>query len=161
MTGIDRLRGYAANLKGTDRHYAVGADVEAIADQIERETLPRPLFDDGEPVGFGDEFYVDGWACNVEWVSIHDDGMFILKGNHMSAAFQSGERVKRQAPKVFDANGVPFYDGDIVYGEDGTEYKVVGKMLATRKVFVEKVDGWSSWLEAGKLTHKKPEPPDS
>lgn len=42
MTGIERLREYAENLKGTNRYDAVGMNIEAIADQIERETLPRP-----------------------------------------------------------------------------------------------------------------------
>ena len=109
--------------------------MKAIADRIDAErALPDgvewPRFEDGGIVRIGDElefegknmlvgdaiFYADGWAlwCSREGI----DGR--LSGSY-------GERVKRPAPKVLDADGVPIEVGDTVYLRgNGREGKVVG-----------------------------------
>lgn len=106
----------------------------AIADRIDAErALPEgvewPRFEDGGLVRIGDElefegktmlvcdatFYADGWAL---WCD-REDMSGRLHGSY-------GERVKRPAPKVLDADGVPIKVGDVVYfvGGAGVRYAV-------------------------------------
>ena len=99
----------------------------AIADRIDAErALPEgvewPRFEDGGLVRIGDElefegktmlvcdatFYADGWAL---WCD-REDMSGRLYGKY-------GERVKRPAPKVLDADGVPIKVDDTVYFVDG------------------------------------------
>lgn len=109
--------------------------VTAIADRIDAErALPEdvewPRFEDGGIVRIGDElefegktmlvgdaiFYADGWAL---WCD-REDMNGRLYGKY-------GERVKRPAPEVLDADGVPIEVGDTVYLRgNGREGKVVG-----------------------------------
>ncbi len=92
MTGIKRLRARA------DGYVRDGREVDAsilkdIAGQIERETLPRPLFEDGTLVQFGDEFVGnDGEVLQVNRLTFFDDG-----GCMLNSRFAPG-RVKRPEP---------------------------------------------------------------
>lgn len=80
MTGIERIRAMAqavfnaSNVDG-DMVFLEGMPLNAwldrVADQIERETLLRPLFEDGTPVQVGDVVLFDGkpfavHACEVK-----------------------------------------------------------------------------------------------
>lgn len=58
MTGIERLRDVACK-----ETVMLTTILLEIADQIERETLPRPLFEDGEPAQWGEKFpeQPDSW----------------------------------------------------------------------------------------------------
>lgn len=99
-----------------------------VADRIDAErALPEgvewPRFEDGELVRIGDElefegktmlvcdatFYADGWAL---WCDRED------MSGRLSGSY--GERVKRPAPKVLDADGVPIKVGDTVYFVGGS-----------------------------------------
>lgn len=76
-----------------------------------------PRFEDGEYVWFGDEYACDDGSdygvCQIEF----DDGFFTLIDNlEVRETFLTGERVKRPAPKVLDADGVEIKVGDTVYG---------------------------------------------
>lgn len=142
----------------------------AIADRIDAErALPAdvewPRFEDGEPVRIGDElefegktmlvcdatFYADGWAL---WFD-REDTSGRLHGSY-------GERVKRPAPKVLDADGVPIKVGDVVYfvGGAGVRYAVKDIGFEPGGAFVdiidEKVRG-SLMVNPEKLTHERPD----
>lgn len=142
----------------------------AIADRIDAErALPEgmewPRFEDGEPVRIGDElefegktmlvcdatFYADGWAL---WCD-REDMSGRLYGKY-------GERVKRPAPEVLDADGVPIKVGDVVYfvGGAGVRYAVKDIGFEPGGAFMdiidEKVRG-SLMVDPEKLTHERPD----
>lgn len=143
----------------------------AIADRIDAErALPDgiewPRFEDGEPVRIGDElefegktmlicdatFYADGWAL---WCD-REDMSGRLYGKY-------GERVKRPAPKVLDANGVPIKVDDTVYFVDGDARPLTVERIdanggepAVDLVYAGRILRWYS-VNPEKLTHERPD----
>ena len=100
------------------------------------EGLEWPIYDTGEPVGFGDEFLnARGGASVLRTVLIKDcrdslGGDFywkIGKGKN-AVTLKNGERVKRPAPKVLDADGVEIRVGDTVWCLEGWYRYVVTKV---------------------------------
>lgn len=142
----------------------------AIADRIDAErALPAdvewPRFEDGGLVRIGDElefegktmlvcdatFYADGWAL---WCD-REDMSGRLHGSY-------GERVKRPAPKVLDADGVPIKVGDVVYfvGGAGVRYAVKDIGFEPGGAFVDIIDEQVRGLlmvSPEKLTHERPD----
>lgn len=86
-------------------HDCTGEALRIIADRIEREYLPRPRFEDGEPVKVGDlVLWNDGGAKRVEHVTVEVDlegscGTYntILK----RPVTDTLERIEEDARKVF------------------------------------------------------------
>lgn len=137
----------------------------AIADRIDAErALPDgmewPRFEDGELVKVGDEveyegetmrvylatFYAAGWAlwCSREGI----DG-------RLSGSF--GERVKRPAPKVLDADGVEIRVGDTVYCDGEDEPLRVSHITDSIKVTL--INSHASYYTANpsRLSHERPD----
>ena len=83
-----------------------------------------PRYEDGEPVMIGDG--VDGLGGEIIEVYIAENAAAIWNNyaNHMHLS--PGERVKRPAPEVLDADGVPIKVDDTVWHEDGSELHVIG-----------------------------------
>lgn len=82
MTGLEKLRaicGLYYLMGGGVQPVAIGK-LKEIADQIERETLPRPLFEDGEPVQFGDECAFAGGVEAVHSIAFYGDGRWHVFG---------------------------------------------------------------------------------
>ena len=143
----------------------------AIADRIDAErALPEgvewPRFEDGGLVRIGDElefegktmlvcdatFYADGWAL---WCD-REDMSGRLHGSY-------GERVKRPAPKVLDADGVPIKVGDTVYFVDGDARPLTVERIdanggepAVALVYAGQILRWYS-VNPEKLTHERPD----
>lgn len=121
------------------------------ADEIERYYIPRPRFEDGEPVKEGDEVY-GGTAYYIQvmddrsWKIEDEDGRCLCDGN-------LGDRVRRPEP-VFDADGVPIKVGDTVWDKRcPQEELVVVEVDDNGKVFCNE---WSCY-SAEFLTHKEPD----
>lgn len=144
----------------------------AIADRIDAErALPAdvewPRFEDGGLVRIGDElefegktmlvgdaiFYADGWAL---WCD-REDMNGRLYGKY-------GERVKRPAPEVLDADGVPIKVGDVVYfvadKDDGALtvecIDVSGEKPVVDLVYSDERGTWHL-VDPEKLTHERPD----
>lgn len=143
----------------------------AIADRIDAErALPEgvewPRFEDGGLVGIGDElefegktmlvcdatFYADGWAL---WCD-REDMSGMLHGSYC-------ERVKRPAPEVLDADGVPIKVGDVVYfvaDDDGALIveciDVSGEKPVVDLVYAGQILRWHL-VDPKKLTHERPD----
>ena len=148
---------------------------ERIADRIDAEralpegidaerALPEgmewPRFEDGELVRIGDElefegktmlvcdatFYADGWAlwCDREDMSGRLGGSY-------------GERVKRPAPKVLDADGVPIKVGDTVYCNGEDKPLMVSHIVDSTKVTL--IADRVSYFRANpsRLSHERPD----
>lgn len=81
-----------------DMAVAVYRELESIASQIERETLPRPLFEDGEPVQFGDEFPVGAKTAKVRRIEVCDNIGWVVSGDGLAATGGPRDRLKRPEP---------------------------------------------------------------
>lgn len=135
---------------------------EVIADQIERETLPRPCFEDGEPVQVGDK-YVNkyGNIATADTVVVSNHG-FTLYDKGSATHFKPTESVKRpEPPKVLDADGVEIKVGDEVWLVEGDADAWVVKSMDGDRVEMTGGVGWYCNAPCSKLTHKRPEPEDT
>lgn len=168
MTGVEKLREFTLSLEQWDL-YAHADALRDIADKIERETLQKPRFEDGEPVQFGDEFYCGnsqttvGDTWNVKRMTFYSNGNTIVADNRFSSTMLAPcERLRRpEPPKVLDADGVEIKVGDMVWDVDGDSdpltvveikgYRVIGKLSSVLLVDIH----------CSKVTHRSPEPPDS
>lgn len=120
-----------------------------------------PRFEDTEePVMIGDE--VDGLGGEIIEVYITENAAAIWNNaaNHMYLS--PGERVKRPAPKVLDADGVPIKVDDTVWHEDGSELHVIGfgdAQDGETMLVVEYAAGPTKWGEVRCLsvTHTRPD----
>lgn len=150
----------------------------AIADRIDAErALPDgmewPRFEDGELVKIGDEVEYKGETMRVYLATFDAAGWALWCSREgidgrLSGAY--GERVKRPAPKVLDADGVPIKVGDTVYfvdgdarplaveridangGESAVDLVYAGRILRCHSVNPEKLtherpDSWRLWGE--------------
>lgn len=161
-------------------------DGEKFRDYLHRCFLPRPRYEDGEPVQSSDmeeigafatyRVYMDG-SWEFEPDKYEDETSPKLWDVQFGA---KSERVKRPAPEVLGADGKPIKDGETVwldeahsrcagsYGfEDGNKYSLCGierqEMLTVEDAHIE-VDGreyvrvctCGAWCHASWLTHTPP-----
>lgn len=156
---------------------------ERIADRIDAEralpegidaerALPEgvewPRFEDGEPVKVGDEVEFEGETMRVHLATFDADGWALWCSREgidgrLSGAY--GERVKRPAPEVLDADGVPIKVGDTVWATyNGCEHLVMAvcsdgslhpEMVTDDGCMVEYEEGL--WDFAKKVTHEQPD----
>lgn len=107
MTGIERLRELALVLGQLDM-YEYAEELRGIVDQVERETLPRPRFEDGEPVNVGDTFStISGEGYRCDGYRVYQDGTFDLMNEKSpncwyAPSYRRDERVKRPIPEPPD-----------------------------------------------------------
>lgn len=129
---------------------------------MERRILDMwPKFEDGEPVWFGDD--VSG--MDVRSFVFTESCVMVTNLTSVPAYGECrkyGERVKRPAPKVLDADGVPIKVGDAVWHEDGAMLRVDGFggiEDGETIVNVHVIRGATPWREVRSLslTHTKPE----
>lgn len=142
---------------------------------LERCFIQRPLDENGEPVKFGDsdiDWESLGEYCGqgIQWdASAVDARGHILATTadpyKIVAVAKTGERgrVKRTAPEVLGADGLPVVAGETVYTETGLE-RVVAKVGT---VAYDGMEGWDgtpwvmfdngSWLHAADVTHTTPD----
>ncbi len=147
--------------------------MKSITDRIDAErSLPDcvewPRFDDGELVKVGDEVEYKGETMRVYLATLDADGWALwcsCEGIDGRLSGSYGERVKRPAPKVLDANGVPIEVGDTVYCDDDPEPWQVDLIYAGSMgyctVRLKDSAGIYKSADAPRLSHKTPEPPDS
>lgn len=117
-----------------------------------------PRFEDGEPVRIGDDFEDLGQVAGIKFGA----GGVTIEGTagNSDLFITSGERVKR--PAVPAADGEPLEVGQTVWDENGAEYVVceVGPQSVTVEYWNEGIAAHGS-IAPSKLTHIKPEPPDT
>ena len=99
---------------------------EVIWTELDRRLVPEgmewPRFEDGEPVRIGDGVSVavhdeDGdfeRSMTADSISFGEHGIIVCDPRHL-VRLLSGERVRRPAPKVLDADGAEILVGDTVY----------------------------------------------
>ena len=128
------------------------------ADAIERCALPEgvswPRFEDGEPVRVGDEFMgKDGKTYTVQQVQFIGKCFSLYDFCDRKPQFNSfyGERVKRPAPKVLDADGAEIRVGDVLYRKSD------GHMVKVAEVYEKTFTDAEDYVRPGDwFTHRAP-----
>lgn len=172
---IDELRESFANPRYVNIEDAVCEVALGIDDHgrtkaaIDRYYLPRPLFDDGEPVYIGAEID-DRKRGKLEVSRIcYTDGGFYFNNSRGSngrkmkgITYKHGERVGRPKQQVLDAEGVPIEVGDELWSvETGARY-IVEKMGSNGRyechdMLVRDANG-TTFRAMGRLyTHREPD----
>lgn len=141
----------------------------AIADRIDAErALPDgmewPRFEDGEPVKMDDKIEFEGKTMRV-YLAAFNTNRWTLWCEHDGIDGKLiglyGERLKRPAPELLDADGVSINVGDTVYcdGEDEaltvTSISGVGGEYCC--VTVKNADSSHCTVDALRLTHELPD----
>lgn len=130
--------------------------LEAIADEMERCYVPRPVDAEGNPwkvedpcVWSGAEYEVAGFDGQGYM------GLYSMKDDEY--LFAPAKDVERPA-KVLDADGVPIKVGDVVWSQSGNKGTVKGCNGIDSTAYVEWDDGrWSPNILCMNLTHKEPD----
>ena len=148
---------------------------------LDRCTLPRPRFDDGEPVQFEDDTVeLHGVEKFIFLLSCGGSCQMQDADGNMLTVFPGGF-VKRPAPEALGADGKPIVEGETVWldeahsrcagscgFEDGNKYSLCGierqEMLTVEDAHIE-VDGreyvrvctCGAWCHASWLTHTPPD----
>ena len=144
-------------------------DYDELLDALDRRLMPEgmewlveawPRFEDGELVRVGDEFMgKDGKTYTVKQIrfmgfyfSLYD---FCDERPQFRADY--GERVKRPAPKVLDADGVEIELGDDLYSVEGGLKLHVG-VIDTRngKIATAEMYALDKWADPAMYTHRAP-----
>lgn len=142
-----------------------------LREAIDRYYLPRPLFENGEPVYIGAEID-DRKRGKLEVSRIcYTDGGFYFNESHVTGkrrkkmkgiTYKHGERVGRPKQQVLDAEGVPIEVGDELWSvETGARY-IVEKMGSNGRyechdMLVRDANG-TTFRAMGRLyTHREPD----
>ena len=158
----------------TEFNEKMAAKSREVCERIEREDAERrgrpsereraildmwPRFEDGEYVWFGDEVEMQDEIVREVWtftLDVNAEGDKRLYLNGFQGLFVlPGERVKRPAPKVLDADGVEIKVGDTVWTLDGLE-GVVTKVEDGAACIAYESD-YAQREEADNLTHARPD----
>ncbi|WP_418244808.1 hypothetical protein [Ellagibacter isourolithinifaciens] len=140
-------------------------ELRVIADRIDAErALPEgvewPRFEVGELVKAGDEVEYGGEAMRVRSVTFVANGWSLRcerRGVDGVLYGSFGERVKRPAPKVLDADGVSIKVGDTVYCNGEDKPLMVSHIVNSTKVTL--IDDRVSYFVANpsRLSHERPD----
>ena len=131
---------------------------------LDRCFLPRPRFEDGEPVQISDmeeigalatyRVYMDG-SWEFEPDKYEDETSPKLWDVQFGA---KSERVKRPAPEALGADGLPIKAGETVWGILSGIEGTVSSMNDDSTAYVKWDDGrWSPCIDCCNLTHTPPE----
>lgn len=140
-------------------------DGEDFGAWLDRCALPRPRFEDGEPVQMGDEIAICGGDIDVnEVVMLLDGSGYRLLHSTDVSASAIEDRVKRPAPEALGADGLPIVVGETVYPIDSewldTTLEVLSVESLSVKVSLPSGKGWTMF-RADRLTHTPPDTQES
>ena len=141
-------------------------DDESLHEYVDRCFIPRPRFEDGEPVQMGDEIAIGGGSIDVnEAVMLLDGSGYRLLHSTDVSASAIEDRVKRPAPEVLGADGLPLNEDDTVYGTGREQHRYtvqvpysineeVGKRFCVQ--CYDHDEGNITWCDPSMLTHERP-----
>lgn len=164
--GVDASLRQGAELWAKDNGWPDFREGEDFGAWLDRCFIPRPRFEDGEPVQFGDEtdklngvekfiFLRSGTGC----CQMQD-----ADGNICNV--YPSDRVKRPVPEVLGADGLPLNEDDTVYGTGREQHRYtvqvpysineeVGKRFCVQ--CYDHDEGNITWCDPSMLTHTPPD----
>ena len=117
----DAIEGGTRDLSGYESDVLAWVEKSGGLDAVKERTMPEgmswPFYEDGEPVRLGEHWQQDGydWSItSIDSIEFAEDGVR-FENEYADAFYRYGERVKRPAPQVLDADGVEIRVGDTVY----------------------------------------------
>jgi len=132
---------------------------------LDRCALPRPRFEDGEPVQFGDD--TDELDGVEKFIFLRNGGCCQMQDadGNICNVFH-GKRVKRRAPEVLGADGLPLDEDDTVYGMGREQHRytvqvpysineVIGQRFCVQ--CYDHDEGNITWCDPSMLTHTPPD----
>lgn len=141
----------------------------AVAEMDKRLMPPGyewPRYEDGEPVKIGDDVVGPdyGERINVHEITFYANGFAIYEQAGFGLWYENDNRFKRPKPDHIGADGLPIREGETAYRvDDGKEVKVLTVLPSGSVNTVVRGIGIGKevWIDSHRLTHTKPEPPDS
>lgn len=139
----------------------VSHTAKMLADEIEKYYIPRPRFEDGEPVQ-GDRLF----NSPIDYYYVYNDGswvVYLVDDNGEDNGELSGhadEFVRLLEPKVLDADGVEIKVGDKVWDLDSGEKLTVVEFANREHGLIQcshADDGDCDDFNAYRLTHREPD----
>ena len=140
--------------------------LNALTDEMEKRLMPEgmewlvdtwPRFEDDAPVRFGDMALIDGAADMVEAVQLWVHGKPVIYGDGGSQQLEKGERIKRPAPKVLDADGAEIEVGDDLYSVEGMlKFHVSAIDKKSGRIATEAMFALDKWADPKMYTHRAP-----
>lgn len=132
---------------------------------LERCFIPRPRFEDGEPVQFGDD--TDELDGVEKFIFLRNGGCCQMRDadGNICNVFH-GKRVKRRAPEVLGADGLPLDEDDTVYGMGREQHRYtvqvpysINEVLGQRFCVqcYDHDEGNITWCDPSMLTHTPPD----
>lgn len=120
-----------------------------------------PRFEDGEPVWFGDGAAVNVGNIAIEAIEFTDGCAYVKDGacGDYNTLVQVFKHVKRPAPEVLDADGVPIKVGDTVWDGSGVEMTVMSLVgeLPGHVTTHSKIPPARYSISAKLITHARPD----
>lgn len=120
-----------------------------------------PRFEDGEPVWFGDGAAVNVGNIAIEAIEFTDGCAYVKDGacGDYNTLVQVFKHVKRPAPEVLDADGVPIKVGDTVWDDSGVEMTVMSLVgeLPGHVTTHSKIPPARHSISAKLITHTRPD----
>lgn len=132
---------------------------------LDRCFIPRPRFEDGEPVQFGELVSSNLFgAVKVSAIEFTEDGTHVKDepdGDWSTSLEVTTSRLKRPAPEVLGADGKPIKVGETVYPIDGEWLRIPIEVSgiespASVKVYLSAGKSWTTF-HADRLTHTPPD----
>lgn len=133
--------------------------LSSIAERIEREYMPRPRFEDGAPVQFGDDVRAESTTIKVNEIALSKDGTWHLRESDLRCLGGRGDTVVRPDPPILDADGVEIKVGDTVYSKHNGSPFTVEKVRTSDKYLCGKDSvciGGGVFFPATDFTYEKP-----
>lgn len=118
-TGEVRTRNQQANMIADDLGVTQENLFDAIADKIEKDYIPKPRYEDDDPVQGGDEF--DKGYAHFAVIDLHHPNCYWLLEDYDGCLTETP--IKRPQPKVLDADGVPIEVGDTLWDIKHSKHK--------------------------------------
>ena len=141
-------------------------DYDELLEALNRRLMPEgmewlveawPRFEDDAPVRFGDMALIDGDADMVEAVQLWIHGKPVIYGDGGSQQLEKGERIKRPAPKVLDADGAEIELGDDLYSVEGSlKFHVSHVDRTNGKIATDAMFALDKWADPTMYTHRAP-----
>lgn len=158
LVALGKLRCLAGMRQGEAA--SIAEMVESIARRLMPDGMEWPRYEDGELVRFGDELpeFASTIYKDVKQIKFRSNGYVVIDNAGGSAnvdvILKSGERAKRPAPKVLDADGAEIRVGDKLYDTETGCARIVRAINASGTVEFEGYEdrGWFTKF----LTHRAP-----
>ena len=166
----ERLREYGSKCHADYTEWFKQRHANELADEIEKYYIPRPRFEDGEPVQFGDEVELHYKSGGCEKGRIQ--AWHVNKGTVWTLSFVGVDHerlyrydseidvLKRSAPKVLDADGVEIKAGENRFSIEHGYEVIVNQVNPDYCICSQLGNGCtlgSSGYKPSDLTHREPD----